>query len=222
MREIILDTETTGLDPSNGDRIIEIGCIELVNHVATGKSYQQYINPERWMPEEAYRIHGLTEEFLADFPIMSDIIDEFLEFIGDSILVIHNAEFDIKFINSELKRLNKPVFTVNSTIDTMKLARDKFPGASVSLDALCKRFQVDNSNRTLHGALLDADLLALVYLELLGGKQPNFDLINSGENIRVEEFGVSLREPRVFNLTEQEKSTHSRFIEKLVKPVWKS
>ena len=159
MREIILDTETTGLNSDNGDRIVELGCVELVNHIATGATYHQYINPERSMPDEAFQIHGLSEAFLSDFPIMSDIIDEFLDFIGVAPLVIHNAEFDLRFLNAELARLDKPPFNIKRSIDTVRLAREKFPGASVSLNALCKRFGIDNSSRSLHGALLDAHLL---------------------------------------------------------------
>jgi len=222
MREVILDTETTGLNPSAGDRIVEIGCIELVNHVSTGKSYHQYVNPERPMPEEAFKIHGLSDEFLSKFPVMSEVVDEFLLFIGESPLVIHNAEFDIRFINSELERLNKPTFKVAEAIDTVKLARKKFPGASVSLDALCRRFNVDNSSRSLHGALLDADLLASVYLELVGGRQPDFDLTRNKAIKRSVGQKENNRNPRVFKLPEKEKAAHALFLKKIVKPIWNS
>lgn len=222
MREIILDTETTGLNPSGGDRIVEIGCVELFNHVATGKTYHQYVNPQRPMPEEAFKIHGLSNDFLAGFPIMSDVIDDFLRFVGKSTLVIHNAEFDLGFINSELERLKKPFIDIRNTIDTVKLARKKFPGASVSLDALCKRFQIDNSNRVLHGALLDADLLSSVYLELLGGKQPDLELNADLVNKIDEGLKLTTHKPRTFELKDEEKLAHAQFLKKLVNPVWQS
>ena len=177
MREIVLDTETTGLRQNDGDRIVEIGCIELVNHIATGNSYHQYINPERPMPAAAFNVHGLNDEFLSDFPVMAEIMDQFIEFIGEETpLIIHNAEFDIGFLNAELKRLEKPMIAITRSIDTVRMAKEKFPGAPASLDALCRRFSIDNTSRTLHGALLDAQLLSEVYLELIGGRQPDFEL----------------------------------------------
>ena len=186
MREIVLDTETTGLKANGGDRLVEIGCVELVNHVATGEHYQVYINPERDMPDEAFRVHGLSEEFLADKPIFAKVIDGFLEFIEDSTLIIHNAEFDIGFLNAELSNIGKPILPMERTIDTVRIARQKFPGARVNLDALCSRFQIDNTNRTLHGALLDAQLLSEVYLELVGGRQPGLELAAEKAKIKPE------------------------------------
>jgi DNA polymerase-3 subunit epsilon len=222
MREVILDTETTGLNSDNGDRIVEIGCVELVNHVASGATYHQYVNPERPMPDEAFQIHGLSEEFLSEFPIMSDIIDEFLEFIGVAPLVIHNAEFDLRFLNAELARLDKPALKIKRAIDTVRLAREKFPGASVSLNALCKRFSIDNSSRSFHGALLDAHLLALVYLELVGGKQQGFEL--STKEIANEAIATdgNRRDTRIFTVKDDELKAHARFLAKITKPIWNS
>ena len=220
MREIILDTETTGLNPSNGDRVVEIGCVELVNHISTGETYHQYINPEKPMPEEAFKIHGLSDDFLSTFPKMSEVIDDFLNFIADSPLIIHNAEFDLRFLNAELELLKRPLLNNNKAVDTVKLARNKFPGASVSLDALCKRFNVDNSSRSLHGALLDADLLASVYLELIGGKQPDFELSSKELMRKTVDEKQSNRNPRAYKLTEKENKAHKEFLEKLTKPIW--
>ena len=172
MRELVLDTETTGIDPKQGHRIIEIGAIELVNHVPTGKNYHVYINPERDVEQGAFEVHGLSTEFLADYPNFAGIVDSFLEFVGDASLVIHNARFDMGFINAELARLDCPEIPMERAIDTLSMARRKYPGAQASLDALCRRFEIDNGHRDLHGALVDADLLASVYLELIGGRQP--------------------------------------------------
>lgn len=175
-REIVLDTETTGLSPAMGDRLVEIGCVELINHIPSGRHYHVYINPQRPMPEEAFRVHGLSDDFLADKPLFKAVATEFLDFIGDAKLVIHNAAFDIGFLNAELERAgHRPLG--NEVIDTVMLARDKHPGARVSLDALCKHYGIDNSRRTLHGALLDSEILAEVYLELIGGKQVSLALI---------------------------------------------
>ena len=220
MREVILDTETTGLNSDNGDRIVEIGCVELVNHVATGATYHQYVNPERPMPDEAFQIHGLSEAFLSEFPIMSDIIDEFLEFIGVAPLVIHNAEFDLRFLNAELARLDKPALKIKRAIDTVRLAREKFPGASVSLNALCKRFSIDNSSRSFHGALLDAHLLALVYLELVGGKQQGFELSTKEIANEVIATDGTRRDTRNFAVKDDELQAHARFLAKITKPIW--
>ena len=176
MREIVLDTETTGLSPDNGDRIVEIGCVELINHVPSNNTYQVYLNPEKDMDPGAEKVHGLTNEFLSDKPKFTEIADSFLDFIGDSNLIAHNADFDINFLNSELVRAKKDKINNDRVVDTLKIARSKFPGARNSLDALCKRFSVDNSNRSLHGALLDSELLAEVYLELVGGKEPDLEL----------------------------------------------
>ena len=176
MREIVMDTETTGFDPESGDRIVEIGGVELFNHVPTGNVYHQYINPERSMPQEAFEVHGLGDDFLRDKPVFSKIAQDFLDFVGDAKLVIHNASFDMKFLNAELKWIGKPALPWEQAIDTLAIARKKFPGSPASLDALCRRFNIDNSSRTLHGALLDSEILAEVYLELIGGKQPDFAL----------------------------------------------
>lgn len=176
MREIVLDTETTGFEPSEGHRIVEIGAVELLNHLPTGRTYHQYINPERPMPKEAFEVHGLGDEFLRDKPRFVAIGRAFLDFIGDAPLVIHNAAFDMKFLNHELKAAGLPAIPDARAIDTVMMARRKFPGSPASLDALCRRFGVDNSAREKHGALLDSEILAEVYLELIGGRQPDFGL----------------------------------------------
>ncbi len=181
MREIVLDTETTGLSPKDGHRIVEIGGIELINHMPTGEIYHVYINPERPMPQEAFEIHGLSDEYLSDKPTFEAIAAEFIEFVGDGILVIHNAPFDMRFLNAELARLNMPPLPDEQVIDTLEIAKRKNPGGSNSLDALCRRFGVDNSGRVKHGALLDSELLAEVYLELVGGRQPNLMLVETTE-----------------------------------------
>jgi DNA polymerase-3 subunit epsilon len=171
MREIVLDTETTGLDPSTGDRVVEIACVEIVNTVPTGETFHVFIDPQRDMPEEAYRVHGLSSEFLTGKPLFGEVADAFLSFIGDAPLVIHNAEFDMRFLNAELLRCKRAPLLMNRVIDTLGLARRKHPGSPNSLDALCARYRIDNSRRTKHGALLDSELLAEVYVELLGGRQ---------------------------------------------------
>jgi len=175
-REIVLDTETTGLSPASGDRLVEIGCVELLNHIPSGRTYHVYINPKRSMPEEAFRVHGLSEEFLADKPVFADVANDFREFISDAKLIIHNAPFDMGFLNAELTKVGQPVLS-NEVLDTVMLARSVHPGARVSLDALCKHYGIDNSRRTLHGALLDSEILAEVYLELIGGKQVSLALM---------------------------------------------
>lgn len=180
MREIVLDTETTGFEPADGDRIVEIGAVELFNHMPTGKTYHQYINPQRTMPAEAFSVHGLGDEFLRDKPLFRDIAAGFLEFIGDALLVIHNASFDMKFLNAELGWLSLPQLPMTRAIDTLTIARKKYPGSPASLDALCRRFGVDNTAREKHGALLDSEILAEVYLELIGGRQPDFGLATAG------------------------------------------
>lgn len=192
MREIVLDTETTGFDPEAGDRMVEIGAVELINHMPTGKTYHQYINPERGMPDEAFAIHGIGPDLLPtprpaeagevtlrDKPVFKKVAAAFVDFIGDARLVIHNASFDMKFLNHELMALGYPHMPDSRALDTLGLARKKFPGSPASLDALCRRFGVDNSNREKHGALLDSEILAEVYLELIGGRQPDFGLTNS-------------------------------------------
>jgi len=176
MREIVLDTETTGLDPSDGHRIIEIGCVELMDHLPTGRTFQCYLNPERDVPIESQRVHGITDEFIADKPLFAAMVDELFAFIGDAPLVIHNAGFDLKFLNAELARLQRTPLAYARAIDTIDIAKSKFPGARYSLDELCKRFSIDLTSRSKHGALLDATLLAQVYLELVGGRQTKFNL----------------------------------------------
>jgi DNA polymerase-3 subunit epsilon len=175
-REIVLDTETTGLSPVMGDRIVEIGCVELINHMPTGRHFHVYLNPERDVPDEAFRVHGLSTEFLRDKPLFGAEADAFLEFIGDGTLVIHNAPFDMGFLNFELEKVGKRSLT-NEVIDTVMVARERHPGARVSLDALCKHYGIDNSKRVLHGALLDSEILADVYLELIGGRQVALALV---------------------------------------------
>ena len=194
MRRIALDTETTGLNPLNGHRIVEIGCVELDDNIPTGEEWHIYLNPERDVPEAAEAVHGLSSKFLSDKPLFKEISDELLSFLGDAELVIHNAKFDIGFLNNELKLVNKPIINIENTIDTVILARKTIPGAAASLDALCKRFNIDLSRREKHGALLDAQLLAEVYLELTGGRQSSFRLAaseknkksHSSENINIE------------------------------------
>lgn len=190
-REIVLDTETTGLSPVTGDRIVEIGCVELVNHIPTGKHFHRYLNPEREMPEDAYRVHGLSDEFLRDKPLFAEIAEEFLGFVGDATLIIHNAPFDMGFLNAELERVRFASLS-NEVIDTVMLARQVHPGARVSLDALCKHYGIDNSRRTLHGALLDSEILAEVYLELIGGRQVALALV---EDVRAAAADVATGMP---------------------------
>ena len=186
MREIVLDTETTGLDPFNGDRIVEIGCLELVNRLPTGKTYHVYINPERDMPREAEAVHGLSAAFLADKPVFAEIAEEFIAFVKGAALIIHNAAFDMKFLNAELALMGRDDLRGAEIIDTLTMARKKFPGAPASLDALCRRFGVDNSGRDLHGALIDSELLAGVYLELSGGRQPGLVFQADGGPVAAE------------------------------------
>mgnify|MGYP006139507597 CR=1 FL=1 len=225
MREIVLDTETTGLDPLRGDRIVEIGCVELVNHVASGNIFQSYINPECDMPEGAYRIHGLSTQFLADKPVFAAIANDFLAFVADDRLVIHNAGFDLGFLNAELEKLGKQPFPALRAIDTVSLARRKNPGAPASLDALCRRFDIDNSERTKHGALLDAELLAEVYLELIGGRQAALAL--STDQARQpsnegEAHNNDAKSPRPHEPSTEEKAAHASFIATLDDPIWNS
>ena len=229
MREIVLDTETTGFDPLTGDRLVEIGCLELENHIPTGRNFHRYLNPEREMPDAAFRIHGLSTAVLADKPKFAALADDFLAFIGEDPLVIHNAEFDMKFINFELEKAGKRAIPFQRAIDTVKMARTKFPGSPASLDALCKRFNIDNSNRTLHGALLDAQLLADVYLELLGGRQTGLTLatedtgtadMNFAKRSTAAAGNRPVRPARPFAPSEEELAAHAAFIAKLKDPVW--
>ncbi|HIF10458.1 MAG TPA: DNA polymerase III subunit epsilon [Sneathiellales bacterium] len=221
MREIVLDTETTGLDPRSGDRIVEIGCFEVINHVATGENYHCYINPQRDMPEAAYAVHKLSEEFLRGHPVFADVIDDFLAFIGESPLVIHNAEFDMKFINAELDRLDRPIIPMSQSIDTLAMARRKFPGAAASLDALCRRFNINLADRTQHGALLDARLLAEVYMELSGGRQPDLGLATAASEHSNAPVTRIARPPRPHAPTATELAAHEAFVETLPDAVWK-
>jgi DNA polymerase-3 subunit epsilon len=220
MREFVLDTETTGLDPSEGHRIIEIACIELVNHMPSGRDFHRYVNPEREMPEEAYAIHGLSAEFLAKHEPFAAIADEFLAFVGDGRLIIHNAEFDLKFINSELRRLGKETLTC-AIEDTLALARRRYPGAQASLDALCRRFEIDLSARTKHGALLDCELLAAVYLELIGGRQPGLEFVVdaalAGDTVAIAR---PLREARPHAASLEELAAHAAMLQLLKQPIW--
>lgn len=222
MREIVLDTETTGLDPLSGHRVVEIGCVELVNHVPTGESFQRYINPERDMPAEAFDVHGLSSEFLRDFPRFAEIADDLLDFLGDARLVIHNAEFDMRFLNAELFRIGRAELAMERAVDTVRLARKKYPGAQVNLDALCRRFGVDNTSRTKHGALLDAELLAECYLELIGGRQPVLGLA-TGTAEAITVTARATRPPRAHAPLPDELAAHLAFVEsKLRDPLWNS
>ena len=222
MREIVLDTETTGLDPSTGDRIIEIGCVELINHMPSGETYQQYINPERDMPAESFRIHGLSEAFLADYPVFAEVVDGFLDFIGDAKLVIHNAAFDIKFINAELERLGFAALPMTRAIDTVQIARTRYPGASASFDDLCRRFGVDNTSRTLHGALLDSSLLAEVYIDLIGAREPGFDLAarDTGPVVQAQRRDKVVRPARPHAPSTVELAAHETLVTRLDDPIW--
>ncbi len=223
MREIVLDTETTGFDPLNGDRIVEIGGVELVNFVPTGKVFHGYYNPERDMPAEASRVHGLTDDFLADKPVFASAVDDFLTFIEDSPLVIHNAPFDMGFLNAELSRLGFKPLPLSRAVDTLTMARQMFPGAPNSLDALCKRYGIDTSARDFHGALLDARLLAEVYLELRGGRQPGLAISAMTVATTSPETRMfrERREPRAHAPTTEESAAHAEFINKIKNPLWK-
>lgn len=225
MREIVLDTETTGLNPLGGHRIVEIGCVELLNHVPTGKTFHKYINPERDMPPEAYAVHGLSEDFLATQPVFAAVAGEFLDFVGEDPLVIHNASFDLGFINAELARLDVTPIPMARATDTVALARRKFPGAQANLDALCKRFQIDNSDRELHGALKDSLLLAEVYLELIGGRQPDLALAAkkaAAAGTVATRTDKHARPARPHAPTPAEEEAHKAFLGKLTEPLWTS
>lgn len=217
MREVVLDTETTGLDPETGDRLVEIGAVELNGHMPTGKTYHQYINPKREVPKEAVDVHGLTFDFLKDKPAFESVADAFLNFIGDAKLIIHNAAFDMKFLNAELQWLGKPTIQWDRAIDTLEIARRKFPGSPASLDALCRRFNIDNSARTLHGALLDSEILAEVYLELIGGRQPDLVLPSNMRTKKQSDPAIAIKprvrtEPLAPRLTSEEEQAHAAFI----------
>ena len=234
MREIVLDTETTGFDPFRGDRIVEIGCVELMNHMPTGNTFHVYINPERGMPDEAFGVHGIGPDLLdpprdarpgevtlLDKPVFSKVGKDFSDFVKGAKLVIHNASFDMKFLNAELKWMGLPQIPMDFAIDTLSMARTKFPGSPATLDALCRRFAIDNSNRTLHGALLDSEILAEVYLELIGGRQPDFALGNIGRNKSADGKNESTWRPfprpapLPSRITEEETAAHQAFVEKM-------
>lgn len=219
MREIVLDTETTGFDPETGDRIVEIGGVELWNHVPTGRTYHQYVNPQRAMPQEAFEVHGLGDDFLRDKPVFADIAEAFRDFVADAKLVIHNASFDMKFINAEFGWLTLQPIPFERAIDTLVIARKRFPGAPASLDALCRRFGIDNSARTLHGALLDAEILAEVYLELIGGRQPGLVLggfaAGSSRGGDADWRPQPRPVPLPSRITEAEAEAHRAFVKKL-------
>lgn len=220
MREIVLDTETTGLDPFDGHRVVEIGAVELWNQVPTGNTYHQYINPDRDMPNEAFEVHGISEAFLSDKPRFPQIAPAFLEFVGDAKLVIHNASFDMRFLNAELDWANHPQIPMDQAVDTLAIARRKFPGSPASLDALCRRFGIDNSRREKHGALLDSEILAEVYLELTGGKQVGLALSAEPKKDATDTSETTWRppprpRPLAPRLSEAEKAAHSAFIEEM-------
>jgi DNA polymerase-3 subunit epsilon len=225
MREIVFDTETTGLNPAGGDRLVEIGCVEMFNRVETGKHFHAYFNPERSMPTEAEAVHGLSTVFLSDKPLFAERVEELLEFIADSRLVAHNASFDFGFLNHELGRCSRPAVCMTRMVDTLVLARARHPGAKHSLDALCSRFGVDRSHRVKHGALLDAQLLAQVYVELTGGRQIGLGLVadTKAADIADASAPVTVREPRParpHRASVEELDRHRAFISKLVKPLW--
>ena len=236
MREIALDTETTGISPRDGHRIIEIGALELMHHLPTGRKLHLYINPEREIDDGAVAVHGINSDFLADKPVFADIVDEFLAFVGDDPMVIHNASFDMGFLNAELKRLDRPVLPMAQSIDTLMMARKKFPGAQANLDALCRRFEIDNSHRDLHGALVDADLLAAVYIELLGGRQPGLSLDSDSQTQAGDQGAPNstdldpnfhldakpIRPIRAHAPTAEELKAHEKFLEELKNPIWQN
>lgn len=215
------------MDPETGDRLVEIGCVEVINQLPTGRTYHQYINPERDIPADAIAVHGITNDFVKDKPVFSQVYSDFLDFIGtDSKLVAHNAEFDMKFVNAELKMVGFPSIDRKRVVDSLKIARQKFPGAPASLDALCRRFEIDLSSRELHGALLDAQLLADVYLELMGGRQHGLGLAKEQEENAKNVLGALAekqrpqREPRPHAATDEERAAHAALCEKLTEPLW--
>ncbi len=215
MREIVLDTETTGLDPLRGDRLVEIGCVEMVNRMPTGQTFHRYLNPERDMPQEAFAVHGLSAEFLSDKPLFAAVAGEFLEFIGDAPLVIHNASFDISFINAELEKVSRQPIARERLVDTLTLARRKHPGVSNRLDDLCSRYQIDNSRRTKHGALLDAELLAEVYIDLIGARQSQMILAETRQTFSGGQSDQPRRQretPLAPRLSEADVAAHADFV----------
>jgi len=220
MREIIFDTETTGLDPRGGDRVVEIGCVELVNHIPSGETFHRYVNPERAMPAEAAAVHGLDDAFLRDKPVFATIADELVDFFGDAKLIAHNAEFDQRFLNMEFAKVGHASIPNQRVVDTLAIAKRRFPGSPASLDALCARFQIDTSRRTLHGALLDAELLAEVYIELIGGRQASLGLMADvgGQDVQPMLSGTAARprpEPRLFRIEANELEAHQLAVSRL-------
>jgi DNA polymerase-3 subunit epsilon len=224
MREIVFDTETTGLSFAGGDRLVEIGCVEMVNRVETGRTFHAYYHPERTMPAEAQAVHGISEAFLADKPKFADAVEELIAFLGDAPLVAHNAGFDFSFLNGELTRCGRQIVHINRMVDTLQIARSRHPGAKHTLDALCSRFGVDRSHRVLHGALLDAQLLAQVYVELLGGRQIGLGLVSDVQVAESAQIAVrrpvTVRPPRTFRPTDTELAAHAAFVSKLQDPLW--
>jgi DNA polymerase-3 subunit epsilon len=224
-REIILDTETTGFEPSEGHRLVEIGCIELLNHLPTGNTFQTYLNPMRDVPPDAYKVHKLSTEFLKNHPLFTEKVGEFLDFIGEATLVIHNAEFDMKFINAELKAAGFKALSMSRVIDTLPMARQKFPGQPANLDALCRRFKIDNSERKFHGALLDSELLAEVYLELIGGRQHGLGLGSELAAQQSQALNAKIkrqkRSARSFPPSEEEIKSHDTLLDKIKDALWR-
>ena len=222
MREIVFDTETTGLSFSGGDRLVEIGCVELVNRVETGRTFHAYFNPERAMAAEAQAVHGLSDTFLSDKPLFAHLVEDLLEFLGDSPLVAHNAGFDFGFLNGELGKCGRVVIAMERMVDTLQIARQRHPGAKHTLDALCTRYGVDRSHRVLHGALLDAQLLAQVYVELTGGRQIGLTLVSDEpEPVVAAVAAVSVvRPPRPFAANDAELAAHAAFLKEIANPLW--
>ena len=224
-REIVLDTETTGFEPSEGHRLVEVACLELVNHLPTGNVFQTYLNPMRDVPLDASRIHGLTTEFLKSHPLFAEKVGDFLDFIGESTLVIHNAEFDMKFINAELKSAGFKPLSMGRVIDTLPMARQKFPGQPANLDALCRRFKIDNSERKFHGALLDSELLAEVYLELIGGRQHGLGLSSELANQQSQALNAKIKRQkrplRSFAPSPEEIRSHEGLLDKIKDALWR-
>lgn len=223
LREIVFDTETTGLEPAEGHRIVELAALELVDHLPTGRTFQSYLDPERDVPEAARRVHGLTREFLSGYPTFAETVDEFMAFLGDSPLVAHNAAFDLEFLNAELARIGRPTLPAERMVDTLALAQRRFPGQPASLDALCRRFGIDTSARTLHGGLVDCQLLAEVYLHLLGGRQTDLGLVPTGA-VAAGPSPVAAtvaRPPRPHAASAEELAAHAAFLDLLQDPLWR-
>ena len=218
MKEIVLDTETTGLSVKDGHRIVEIGCVELENNIPTNNNFHTYLNPEKKVSEEAVKVHGYTDEFLSNKKKFSEIVDEFLNFIGDKKLIIHNAGFDLSHINNELSLLNKKKLNIDRVIDTLELARNKFPGSQISLDALCKRFRIDNSKREKHSAIVDCELLSKVYVNLIGDKEPSFNFSNNNQEIlKDKDFNNITYSKKVIKLNDKDLLLHKDFLKKELK-----